>query len=875
MDNQPKNSTASQIASVVNLPGYKIIDVLGKGGMAVVYLATQESVGRQVALKILTPDHTDETFTDRFLREARIISSLAHPNIITIYDANVHQGCHYMSMEYVPGNSLRDSRDKLARKQKVDIIKQVAKALDYAGKKGYVHRDIKPENILLHEDGRAILTDFGIARSQDATQGLTITGKVIGTPYYMSPEQTKGMRVDHRSDIYSLGIVLFQALAGQLPYDGPSFVAIGIKHLSDPIPELPKGLEIFQPIINICLSKDPEHRYQTANELYAALDKINDADLDFIETKISASRKAEQQQPHAKTIATGSLPPVVSARPKTKPSHYIKEEPVSPPPAHLDITDTDDFKRLSRRKRWIFLFLLLSIAAGGYYKRVALNHYYQAEIAPVVEPLIDKYIRGVDSQRPVETTATEQTMSEQNIDSNTEIASVDGVENTTGPEILNPKTLNSETLNPETASPATLNTDSPLRLQLAEQTPATIKQLSATYRQQLQANPQDPAAKAALDEISKWYVLQVHAATENNDTALARLLIAQANDSLPRAFIPQRLVLLENQLLRREAIQNHIRQAQQHMDAGVLVVPAGHNAVDSLNAVLSIDPDNAKAKQLLQTIATHYYDKARSEMAASKMHEALASVELGLTVVNDHAQLTALKKSVQQEIRLQEKILSLLIQAQAQFQAGKAVEPRGESAIDLYKKILKDQPKNKKARRGVLDVEDYVVKQIQTAIWENKLPIGQRILTSAQQHFPNSPKLDQAAKKLHLAMTRRAPRITHLLISDLSITSLLTQQARISVAPTLYIGFTYTNFSKDTTILNVQLESLDEQKTLINKKLIVSEKNGEHIFSVKHPQATFIRGQYRVIIKLKNQVLLSQTFVVHSPGGKPLPVSVQ
>ena len=202
MDNQPKNSIVSQVASVVSLPGYKIIDVLGKGGMAVVYLAIQESIGRQVALKILAPDHTDDTFTDRFLREARIISNLTHPNIITVYDANVHQGCHYMSMEYVPGNSLRESRDKLTRKQKVDVIKQVAQALDYAGKKGYVHRDIKPENILLHEDGRAILTDFGIARSQHATKGLTVTGKVIGTPYYMSPEQTKGMSVDHRSDVY-------------------------------------------------------------------------------------------------------------------------------------------------------------------------------------------------------------------------------------------------------------------------------------------------------------------------------------------------------------------------------------------------------------------------------------------------------------------------------------------------------------------------------------------------------------------------------------------------------------------------------------------------------------------------------------------------
>ena len=198
MSKQDKPVTENHVSSVVQLPGYEIKDVLGKGGMAVVYLAIQKSIGRQVALKILAPDHTDDSFTERFLSEARIVSSLAHPNIITIYDAGVHQGCHFMAMEYVPGKNLRDARDLLNRKHKIAIIKQIALALDYAGKKGYVHRDIKPENILLHEDGRAILTDFGIARNQNAAQGLTITGKIIGTPYYMSPEQTKGLKVDSR-----------------------------------------------------------------------------------------------------------------------------------------------------------------------------------------------------------------------------------------------------------------------------------------------------------------------------------------------------------------------------------------------------------------------------------------------------------------------------------------------------------------------------------------------------------------------------------------------------------------------------------------------------------------------------------------------------
>ena len=215
-----------------------------------------------------------------------------------------------MSMEYVPGKSLREARDLLTRKQKVQVIKQVAQALDYAGKKGYVHRDIKPENILLHEAGRVILTDFGIARSLHVTRGLTVTGKTIGTPYYMSPEQTKGMKVDHRSDIYSLGVVLFQALAGYLPYDGPSMVAIGIKHISDPIPELPPGLDIFQQIINIALSKEPAHRYATAGDFFNALNAISEADLDYIDAKATALKNMGQDY-RARTLSTSSsmVPP--------------------------------------------------------------------------------------------------------------------------------------------------------------------------------------------------------------------------------------------------------------------------------------------------------------------------------------------------------------------------------------------------------------------------------------------------------------------------------------------------------------------------------------------------------------------------------------
>src|SRR5690606_23441356 len=182
---------------------------------------------------------------------------------------------YFLSMEYVQGQELAFKHPQLSLSQCLNVIKDVAKALDYAGKKGYVHRDVKPENIMLHdEDSRAVLMDFGIARATDLSSGMTQTGMAIGTPHYMSPEQAKGQPVDPRADIYSLGVVLFLLLTGRLPYHADSAVVVGIMHVSEAIPQLPGHLAVFQPILERVLAKRPEDRYQTAAELIADLNQL-------------------------------------------------------------------------------------------------------------------------------------------------------------------------------------------------------------------------------------------------------------------------------------------------------------------------------------------------------------------------------------------------------------------------------------------------------------------------------------------------------------------------------------------------------------------------------------------------------------------------
>lgn len=279
--------------------------------MATVYLAIQVSFEREVALKVMAPAlSADPAFGERFIREARIVSRLVHPNIVTVYDVGVHEDQHFLSMEYVPGRDLKQKRFRLSHRDTIRIVTDVARALDFAGRKGYVHRDVKPENIMLHEeDGRAVLMDFGIARPTDVSSGMTQTGTAIGTPHYMSPEQAKGKAVDRRSDLYSLGVVLYLLLVGRVPFDADSAVAVGIKHVAEPIPRLPAKLQRFQAIVDRILAKDPQQRYQTGAELIADLSAISERELDEMQ---SAGRLREpvlgNVDTSAKTVLSNTAP---------------------------------------------------------------------------------------------------------------------------------------------------------------------------------------------------------------------------------------------------------------------------------------------------------------------------------------------------------------------------------------------------------------------------------------------------------------------------------------------------------------------------------------------------------------------------------------
>lgn len=259
---------------MIEIPGYTVLRLLGHGGMATVYLAQQKSLGRDVALKVLTPAlASDPVATERFLREARVSAKLHHPNIVAIFDVGVHEGVPYMAIAFEPGGTVAGyANARNDPKVALRIIRDIANALDFAHRQGVVHRDVKPENILLRNDGTCVLSDFGIAHAVEAQTGLTREGTSVGTPHYMSPEQLRGEHVDARADIYSLGVVLFQLLTGELPYQGTDGWAIGMQHIGAPIPHLPPHLDWLQTFLDALLAKNPDRRLQSGQEVMQWID---------------------------------------------------------------------------------------------------------------------------------------------------------------------------------------------------------------------------------------------------------------------------------------------------------------------------------------------------------------------------------------------------------------------------------------------------------------------------------------------------------------------------------------------------------------------------------------------------------------------------
>jgi len=378
---------------------YQIVAPLGEGGMAVVYKAYQPSMERYVALKVL-PRQMAETaeFIERFKREAHLLAQLQHPHILPVFDYGQSEGYAYIVMPFVQSGTLADllKTRRMSLPEICRTMTQIGEALGYAHAHGMIHRDVKPSNVLIDESGNCLLTDFGLARMTEGTAHLTSSGAVMGTPAYMSPEQGMGAKLDGRSDIYSLGIILYEMVTGQVPYSAETPIAVVFKHIQNPLPsarklvsDLPQDLEM---VLLKSLAKDPADRYQSAEDFVRAIQMAipahtpaeNPTSAALPTTKVAAPVR----KPQPASSPTTPVPPVRRPVPSAPPPVSYTPPTTPPQPIYKPVSQPSIPAQKKRKLPWVLvgIGLIVICCIGIALLYIASN--YNIDLSPAPIPTI-------------------------------------------------------------------------------------------------------------------------------------------------------------------------------------------------------------------------------------------------------------------------------------------------------------------------------------------------------------------------------------------------------------------------------------------------------------------------------------------------------
>ncbi|MDO0821663.1 Stk1 family PASTA domain-containing Ser/Thr kinase [Desulfosporosinus nitroreducens] len=357
---------------------YEVLDRIGAGGMAIVYKAKDLLLNRVVTIKVLREQFvTDEDFIRRFRREAQSAASLSHPNIVSIYDVGKDGDTEYIVMEYVEGRNLKEiirEYAPLSTEQSINLARQITGAIRNAHENHIIHRDIKPHNILVTADGHAKVTDFGIARAVSSAT-VTHTGDIVGSVHYLSPEQAKGIQSNEQSDIYSLGIVLYELLTGKVPYDGETPIAIALKHLQqEPVPPSklnPRIAKELEGVIMRAIAKSPEQRYVSAKELLEDLNHIQAGE----------------------PIAWFGLPQAID--PEATQTHKGMGKALNP----IEVIDSVPIKSVNKRRSLLIvggLVLLLTLLVGGIWNYMSVGSTKVPDLTGKTVPVAEDFLKDAE-----------------------------------------------------------------------------------------------------------------------------------------------------------------------------------------------------------------------------------------------------------------------------------------------------------------------------------------------------------------------------------------------------------------------------------------------------------------------------------------------
>ncbi|MEO5559354.1 MAG: protein kinase [Dokdonella sp.] len=728
---------------MIQIPGYRVLRQLGRGGMATVYLAVQESVDREVALKIMSPALlADPTFGERFLREAQIAARLHHRHVVGIHDLGRAGDYHYIAMEYVGSGPIL-ARDGSARDAAfaLRVTREIAGALNYAQEKGFVHRDVKPDNILLREDGSSVLTDFGIARAFDPALRMTKTGAIVGTPHYMSPEQARGKQIDGRSDLYALGVVLYEMLVGRVPYHADDSLAIGIMHITEPLPLLPHRLAALQPLIDRLLAKQPEDRYQTGNEVAAAIEEIerrmHNGDLPELCGKAGAPIRAEAGDFRFSSEASAA-PASASAHSMSASGSRDRMEPnlgrldqivsavgdevmradrnVPPSPAS---SSARAHKRGSRRGI-VFLVALALVALT-----VVAAWNYQDRLRRLL-----------------------------------------------------PRTEFNDTL-----SRAQRALDAG---QLTGNQGNSARELFLAARAQ---DPDNDIARRGLDVVGHTLLAQADSALQQHDAVAARSALDSARDLLGGGVEVERI---ERALKESEARGSEdgqlLDQARDALAAGRIVGADGAAAL--YQRVLAGDKANALAQSGLGKCADALAAQARKALAGNDAASAAARADEITRILPAYPALPELQGQIAQARTATRAALDETVaRAEAQVRAGQ-LSGSADSALDLFRSVLKDDPANARAKEGLRRIAQAFVVQANAALDDSNAGAAEKLLATAAELAPESAELRAARSNLRELRERLDIDAQHAVISpaqSAQVHRLVVEAAAASTAGNLII----------------------------------------------------------------------------------------
>ena len=719
------------------IPDYSIQARLGAGNGATVYLALQESRARRIALKVMFANSaTDPDYDERFMREAHLAASLSHPSIQSIFDLGEYEDRYYIAMEYHSGGSLKDRLKKnMTSKRAMVITRQLASALDYAQNRGITHGDIKPNNILFRDDGGAVLTDFGIARLGATGGRETLPNAMVGTPEYMSPEQARGHQLDTRSDLYSLGIVFYEMLAGNPPYRGSDAVDISIQHVKNPIPELPEALAPLQPVIDKLLAKSADDRYALAKDLIS--------DLDALRMGAIKNRK---------------LAPETGDAQKEEESTGTPDRPAAPPPSLPDEPTPEKRSRPTSLKlplaKLAYLLVPAGLAAGlyyahsnGYWESVTSHPAYQSS-----SETVRGWFAGLQGSGPgdakdhgVDPTAVEESLSELAAGS---IGTAINVQSYPGK--INDSGISSRAV----IALADIQLQTLPRIDKQTEIINEMLTRAATLRGSghILSPPEDNALEAyrevlALDENNSAAMSGIEAITLG---VINDLSDAIADDSLDEA---QKIL---GRARAAELEDSQIDIAQARLDDAVAAEQARTAAAAAAKKERLIAEERARAAAVAASVAAATAAAATAAASTPTATPAAeAAAEAGVTATREPETPTVVQAPATpvptaapadraDALLSRFKITGLLKKAEFDIAEGRYTFPVGNNALQKYREVLRLTPGNQAAEQGIADLTETIIAELDAAIAKGDETQAALRLVELKQISPQNPRLLEA-----------------------------------------------------------------------------------------------------------------------------------